>query len=773
MKVPYTQQPGRGLMNKTAYELRMNYLSGLVDGIEGEVKSETLELNQLQNNIESFIGTIEIPLGLIGPLLFLEKDKEPEWVHTAVATTEGALAASMNRGVKAISECGGFRAHIVHQKMLRTPMFTFSRMSESMQFDQWIKSKFDEIKEITKKHSNYANLLEITSVIVGKIVHLKFIYSTSDASGQNMTTSCTWHACLWIDDQFQKENDIEILHFVIDGNGASDKKVSFYSIQNGRGTNVISECFLTNDIIEKTLRTTASDMFRSFNHSMAISRLDGMIGYNINVANAVAGIFGATGQDLACIHESSIGILQMEQSEKGLYLSLTLPNLVVGTVGGGTHLPVATKVLQLMDCKGVGKSGRFAKMIAGFALSLEISTLAAIVSGQFARAHQKLGRNKPINWLHKSEVDTNFFRENMTKNINSKVESISLIDNSNLDNGILMELTSKVSKKLIGFIEADVTLENKEVLPILIKSKALGEEVIDGLRFMASNLDSNLADVLSKHKNVLEYKNSNNKEIEVYRALNDINYSNMPIYYGDKIDTKREVYLFFIERLNTNEMQLFNSENSPDKWTKIQIQETIKAIHSVHNYFSNTSKLEKVPSVTEFDVSAAFGLYKEFIKLNRRDYDFLDCDKYFDLLIEIMENRDGVTNLKKGKLTLVHNDFNPRNIGIRNNGTPCIYDWELSCIDLPQRDIFEFLAFTFEEGDKLNGLEGLLDFHYNLVLEFNDSTYSKSDYISDFKLSGENFILSRVNFYLAGSTLVNYPFIERMFKNAMRILEKL
>jgi hydroxymethylglutaryl-CoA reductase (NADPH) len=92
MKVPYTQQPGRGLMNKTAYELRMNYLSGLVDGIEGEVKSETLELNQLQNNIESFIGTIEIPLGLIGPLLFLEKDKEPEWVHTAVATTEGALA---------------------------------------------------------------------------------------------------------------------------------------------------------------------------------------------------------------------------------------------------------------------------------------------------------------------------------------------------------------------------------------------------------------------------------------------------------------------------------------------------------------------------------------------------------------------------------------------------------------------------------------------------------------------------------------------------------
>ena len=116
MKIKYIHAPGRGLMNSTAYELRMKYLSSLVEDIGKNVDSDSIAMDQIQNNIESYIGTIEIPLGLIGPLLFQEDDDKKEWVHTALATTEGALVASMNRGAKAISECGGFRAHVVHQK---------------------------------------------------------------------------------------------------------------------------------------------------------------------------------------------------------------------------------------------------------------------------------------------------------------------------------------------------------------------------------------------------------------------------------------------------------------------------------------------------------------------------------------------------------------------------------------------------------------------------------------------------------------------------------
>ena len=124
----YKSAPGRGLMSSVAYDLRMKYLNSLVEGIDNNLDSRSIKIEQIQNNIESYIGTIEIPLGLIGPLLFVQDDDE-EWVHTAVATTEGALAASMNRGAKAISESDGFKAYVIHQKMLRTPMFTFLNLA--------------------------------------------------------------------------------------------------------------------------------------------------------------------------------------------------------------------------------------------------------------------------------------------------------------------------------------------------------------------------------------------------------------------------------------------------------------------------------------------------------------------------------------------------------------------------------------------------------------------------------------------------------------------
>lgn len=766
----YKQVPGRGLMNQTAYELRMEYLKKLSPDIEEAINSNTISLEQIQNNIESYIGTIEIPMGLIGPLLYINEENQPEWTYTAVATTEGALTASMNRGAKAISECGGFRAHTVHQKMLRTPMFTFNTLGESLAFDKWINTKFDTIKAVTKKHSNYADLLEISSVVVGKIVHLKFIYSTCDASGQNMTTSCTWNACLWIEENFHEDTGIEILHFVIDGNGASDKKVSYYSMQNGRGTNVISECFLTNEIIEKTLRTNADDMFRSFNHSMAISRLDGMIGYNINVANAIAGIFGSTGQDLACIHESSTAVLQMEQTPEGLYLSLSLPNLVVGTVGGGTHLPVQSKILELMGCKGAGKVERFAKLIAGFALSIEISTLAAIVSGQFARAHQKLGRNKPIKWLLKSEIDKAFF----SKYLQHLPHPLEMVDFENLpvlDNGIITDLTRKVSKKVIGFQQARFTLENEEELLVLMKSKALDEEVFDGLHFMASNINVELADTLLKHKEVLEYKNCHLKEIKMYEALKAMNCASIPTFFGSGIEPSREIYMLVTGLLEEKNMKLFNSENSPELWSDQHILGAIDAIHEVHVNFIDQQ--EEVPSVQTFDVTQGLELYQRFNEINRKDYDYLKTDHLFNELKQTMRLWQKKAPVFKGKKTIIHNDYNPRNVAVRSNGNICIYDWELAVLNVPQRDIFEFLGFTLTEDFSRERLEHLLHYHFEKVREINNKGYTWDDYLDDFMLAGNEFLIARVSFYLTGSTLVNYPFIERVFKTSFKMLHQL
>jgi len=770
MNVKYQQAPGRGLMNQTAFELRMNYLETLSKNISKDVKSKSIGLVQIQNNIESFIGTVEIPLGLVGPLLFIDKNKKPEWVHSAIATTEGALVASMNRGIKAISECGGFEAHIVHQKMVRTPMYTFKRLSESIAFDEWIKKNFKKIKAKAQMHSNHAELLEIGSVIIGKIVHLKFVYTTSDASGQNMTTSCTWNACLWIEENFQLETNIEILNFVIEGNGASDKKVSFYAIQNGRGCHVISECFLTNEVIEKTLRTNANDMFSSYNHSLSISRLDGMVGHNVNVANAIAGIFASTGQDLACIHESSIGTLQIEQTKEGLYLSLVLPNLVVGTIGGGTHLPVPSRILELMDCNGAGKVERFAKLIAGFALSIEISTLAAIVSGQFARAHQKLGRNKPIKWLLASEIDMNFVKEN-TPYLNDAIDRVSFDNEIHLDNGILTDLTKKITKKVIGFIQADIYNADGQHYPLLLKSKALGKEVLDGLHFMASNVSVDLADILAKHYNALEYKDNHIKELAVYEALQNIGFPYMPRLYGTVKNRDREIYLILMERLDSRNMLLMNSESTPEKWTIPLIKKTMDSIHIVHvNFQYDKDKLE---SIEVFAIQKALKLYNAFVVLNRKDYDYLNADCRFDELTDFINDWSKNGYNPKSKMSLIHNDFNPRNIAIRANGDPCIYDWELSTYGIPHRDIFELLAFTLTPDFECSDLVDLLKYHFALVKSINNEDYSWADYLHDFKLGGQAFIISRVNFYLTGSILMNYPFIESVFTTSFKMLDSL
>lgn len=392
--IKYKSIPGYGLMNQTAYDLRMAYFRSL-SGSSEYLTSSKLTLDDVQHNIESFIGAVEHPLAIAGPLLFQNGQDLPEWLYSGICTSEGALVASVNRGAKAISECGGFSAHFVHQKMHRTPIFAFQDMRSAVKFETWVRANFTRIKQEAESHSKHAELLDINTVVTGKYVHLRFVYSTGDASGQNMVTHCTWNTCLWIEKQIQEQANIEAEYFHIDGGGSSDKRVSANSILNGRGVSVIGECFLSNEVIEKTLRTTAGDIFKFYRNSTAITCIEGVVGNSINVANIIAGIFTATGQDLGSIHESAIGIVELEKNEKGLYYSFSIPSLVIGTVGGGTQLPGPRKVLEFMKCAGQGKLKRFAQLVVGFAMSLDISTAAALASGQFADAHQKLGKNKP------------------------------------------------------------------------------------------------------------------------------------------------------------------------------------------------------------------------------------------------------------------------------------------------------------------------------------------------------------------------------------------
>ena len=758
--------PGRGLVTEQSTVMRQNFLEAINCSIEN-IKTTSLSLSDVKNKIESFVGSVEIPLGLVGPLLFQE-NKDSEMVYTLGGTIEGALIASMNRGAKAISLSGGFRAHFVHQKMVRSPMFQFQNLTEAVLFERWITEKFLALKKVCENYSNHAKLIELKPLIISRSVHLNFIFETGDASGQNMTTTCTWHAMLWIVDSFETEMNIKIKDYVIEGNCSSDKKVSNYSVQNGRGVHVIVECHLNESVIQSVLRTNSETIFNNYLPSVTATRYYGMPSYNINVANAIAAIFVATGQDLACIHESSNAFLSLEKTDTGLYISLTLPSLVIATVGGGTNLPRQHEALAIMNCNGKDKIQRFAKLIAGFALGLEISTYSAIVSGAFAKAHEKLGRNKPINWITKSELSTDFIKNIFKQSSNDNTISKVFLEEKSIENGIITTLSSTVNNKPIGFftISIEFLKENKKLKTIL-KSKAIDSDVIKGLHKMAAQINPELSDLIFKYRYFLEYNKCHIKEIQMYKVLSKMNLKCTPTFYGFYENEEREAFFILQEFLNKDEMILMDSENLPHLWTTNLIENTIIKISNCHQKIDvQDDALDCVPV---FDLNAAKILYEKLLLIVSVENPDLMSKKQFDRLLIFNNNPLKYEAIADLPIVVVHNDFNPRNIAVRSNETICIYDWELVVKNIPHRDIVEFLAFTLPDDFTNLDLDHYLKFHQKTFKNHQEWEVWKKGYV----FATKEFILTRANFYCTANIVLKLKFHKRIISNALKMLNYL
>lgn len=760
--------PGRGLVTAGSKKLRLEFLQN--NSIEtSHIADSELELKLIQNNIESYIGTVEIPLGIVGPLKFINNNIS-ELVYTAAGTLEGALIASMNRGAKAISLSGGFKAQTSWQRMSRAPLFTLNNIENAKVFESFITDHFKEIKKKAESFSNHAKLIKIDSVRIENSVHTKFIYTTGDASGQNMTTTCTWHAMLYIVDIFYKRTGINFDDFILEGNGSSDKKISNYSKLNGRGVNVTAECNLPEEIINQILRTTSSKMIAAYNASIKIAQLDKMVGYNINVANAIAAIYVATGQDLACIHESSVGILEFKRTENGLNAKLNLPNLVIGTVGGGTHLPKQLEALNIMKCKGNGKIERFAKLIAGFALGLELSTVAAIVSGEFAKAHEKLGRNKPINWLVRNELNEDFLKKCIFKTEN-EIISIDIKQSELIDNGILTHIAGRISKKLIGFEMLDLkTKDQKGVIhnqQLLFKSKALDEEVIKGLHVIAASIDPELSNQIQLCKSNLEYKNCHLKETEIYGFLNKNKFTNIPQLFGEYADLGREIHIIIIEYLDPGKIKIINSENAPWKWNEFLIKKAIHAANESHILFKDHLTDFKF-SNTVFEPWRSNSLYNKLVEILINEEKDSVRKKELAALINCSLELKKLSEMIDVQKTIIHNDFNPRNIAINSNDKPIIYDWELAVLNYPHRDVIEFLTFTLPDDFSKEMLFDHLNYHYSLQLQTNKKKWFEAYYYSTLEL-----IISRILFYEVAGIVVKYEFSKRILNNAFKILHML
>lgn len=345
----------------------------------------SMDTQNAKGNIENMIGTAQIPIGIAGPCK-INGDYARGDFYIPLATTEGALVMTYQRGMMALNLAGGANVKILKDNLHISPVFLFSNLMESVEFQKWVDEHFFEIKKEAEKTTKHGKLLSIEPRITGNKVILTFHYSTGDAAGQNMIAISTDAACNYIREQTGHK-------FYLKSNFSSDKKISGYNYIKGYGKSVIAEISLPSEITKKIFDIYPEDMFDCYQANIISTKLAKMEGVNSHVSNCLAAIFIACGQDIASITNSCFAIIYSELTkENNLYLTVYFPSLVIGTVGGGVSLGTQKECLKILDCYGNGNSKKFAEIIGAAALAGEISIAAAITKGSFAQGHVKYGR---------------------------------------------------------------------------------------------------------------------------------------------------------------------------------------------------------------------------------------------------------------------------------------------------------------------------------------------------------------------------------------------
>ncbi len=345
----------------------------------------------LEGNCENFTGVAQIPVGFAGPIKVDGEFAQGEFL-IPLATTEGTLIASYNRGIKVLNLSGGVKCTVVADAMQRAPVFVFEDAREGRKFVTWVRDNHDKIKEQAEATSSIAKLKEIDVYTSNKFVFARFNYSTGDAAGQNMVGRATFAACSWICDIYEKE---KIKHFYLESNFATDKKASQVNIMRTRGKRVTAECVVPRNVLIEHMRVEPESLTYHSGVANVGSFLSGANNNGAHSANGITAMFIATGQDVANVSESSAGVIYSEITpEKDLYISITIPSLIVATYGGGVGLATQKECLDVLGCYGKGGVNKLAEIVAGVVLAGEISLGSAISSSDWVSSHEKYGRNR-------------------------------------------------------------------------------------------------------------------------------------------------------------------------------------------------------------------------------------------------------------------------------------------------------------------------------------------------------------------------------------------
>jgi hydroxymethylglutaryl-CoA reductase (NADPH) len=273
--------------------------------------------------------------------------------------------------------------------MCRAPGFAFATLQEVGRFLIWALSQVETFRQIAGDTTRHGHLVAMRVAVEGNHVYLVFEFTTGDAAGQNIVTIATEAICCYIADR----SPVRPRYFFLEANLSGDKKVSAQSFLSVRGRKVSAEVVVPGVLVRKRLHSTAERLTEYWRMSAMGGVLSGTVGVQGHFANGLAAIYAACGQDVACVAESAVGTTRLELTERGdLYAAVTLPNLTVGTVGGGTALPGQQACLDILGLRGSGHAAAFAEICAGLCLAGELSIIGALCAGQFAQAHRRLGR---------------------------------------------------------------------------------------------------------------------------------------------------------------------------------------------------------------------------------------------------------------------------------------------------------------------------------------------------------------------------------------------
>jgi hydroxymethylglutaryl-CoA reductase (NADPH) len=342
-----------------------------------------------KGNIENFTGVAQVPIGFAGPLHVNGEEAQGDFL-IPLATAEGTLVASYNRGIKVLNLSGGVTATVVGDAMQRAPVFVFANARHGRDFGLWVEENTATIREQAESTSSVAKLTYVDRYLSNNLVFLRFNYSTGDAAGQNMVGRATFAACSWI-----LENAPNIRHFYLESNFATDKKASQINIMRTRGKRVTAEATIPRDVLLQHMRVEPKTLHYHSTIANVGAFLSGANNNGAHSPNGITAMFIATGQDVANVSESSAGIVYSEVNDDGsLYISFTIPSLIVATHGGGTGLATQRECLEILGCRGKGKVNKLAEIIAGVVLAGEISLASAISSLDWVSSHEQYGRNR-------------------------------------------------------------------------------------------------------------------------------------------------------------------------------------------------------------------------------------------------------------------------------------------------------------------------------------------------------------------------------------------